>query len=130
MAPQARISAAASGQFNLALALAGQFFSAYGAPASGKGRLLLVGDSDFIKDSILRNYPDNLLFFQNAVDSLSLGDDLISVRSKGVTERPLKDISEPVKAAVRYGNIFGLTLIVVLFGLIRHYLRRRKPAAL
>ena len=123
--PQAPISDGVKGKFNLAVSLAGKFSSAFNNVNSGAGRLILAGDSDFIRDGFLRNNPDNLLFFQNLVDSLSLGNDLIVIRSKGVTERPLKEISEPVKAAVRYGNIFGLTALVMLFGLIRYFLRRR-----
>ena len=123
--PQAPISDGVKGKFNLAVSLAGKFSSAFNNVNSGAGRLILAGDSDFIRDGFLRNNPDNLLFFQNLVDSLSLGNDLIVIRSKGVTERPLKEISEPVKAAIRYGNIFGLTALVMLFGLIRYFLRRR-----
>ena len=123
--PQAPISDGVKGKFNLAVSLAGKFSSAFNNVNSGAGRLILAGDSDFIRDGFLRNNPDNLLFFQNLVDSLSLGNDLIVIRSKGVTERPLKEISEPVKAAIRYGNIFGLTAVVLLFGLARYYLRRR-----
>lgn len=125
LSPQARISNGQSGKFNLAVSLAGKFKSAFNNPSLKPGRMVLVGDSDFISDNFLRNYPDNLLFFQNVVDSLSLGDDLITIRSKGVTERPLKEVNESVKTAVRYGNIFGLTAVVLLFGMARYYLRRR-----
>ena len=83
--PQAPISDGVKGKFNLAVSLAGKFSSAFNNVNSGAGRLILAGDSDFIRDSFLRNNPDNLLFFQNLVDSLSLGNDLIVIRSKGVT---------------------------------------------
>jgi ABC-2 type transport system permease protein len=113
------------GQFNLAVSISGKFKSAFDNSINQAGRLVLVGDSDFISDNFLRNYPDNLVFFQNVIDSLSLGNDLITIRSKGVTERPIKEISETMKTSIRYINIFGLTLIVVLFGLIRYFLRKR-----
>lgn len=115
--PQDEIIGEEKGKFNLAVFLAGK---------SGKfGHLVLVGDGDFIKDGFLRNYPDNLLFFQNVIDGLNFGEDLILIRSKGVTERPIKEISESAKAAVRYFNIFGLTAAVILFGLARYYFRKR-----
>ncbi|MFH1582927.1 MAG: GldG family protein [Candidatus Falkowbacteria bacterium] len=123
--PQAEISGGTRGKFNLAVALTGKFVSSFNNTSSKPGHLILVGDSDFIRDNFLQNYPDNLVFFQNVIDGLSLGSDLISIRSKGVTERPLKEISESVKAAVRYANIFGLTIIVVLFGMVRYFLRRK-----
>ncbi|MBI2459166.1 MAG: GldG family protein [Parcubacteria group bacterium] len=123
--PQAPINGGTRGKFNLAMALTGKFTSPFNQVSSKPGHLILVGDSDFIRDNFLRNYPDNLVFFQNIIDGLSLGNDLISIRAKGVTERPLKEISEAVKTAIRYSNIFGLTVIVLLFGLVRYFLRRK-----
>jgi len=123
--PQAEITGGAKGKFNLAVSLAGKFASPFNNTSSKSGHLILVGDSDFIRDNFLQNYPDNLVFFQNVIDGLSLGGDLISIRSKGITERPLKEISEAAKAAVRYANIFGLTIIVVFFGVIRYFFRRK-----
>ncbi|MDO8668044.1 MAG: GldG family protein [bacterium] len=125
LSPQAEIKNGVRAKFNLAIAATGSFASAFNQPSTGAGRLILVGDSDFINDNFLRNYPDNLVFFQNVVDSLALGDDLISIRSKGITERPIKEISESIKAMVRYANIFGITAVVILFGLARYFLRRR-----
>lgn len=126
LSPQAEVGKGIRGKFNLAISLSGKFASAFNNPSTKAGRLVLAGDSDFISDNFLRNYPDNLVFFQNVVDSLSLGDDLIAIRSKGVTERPIKETAEATKAAIRYGNIFGLTAVVILFGLVRYFLRRRK----
>lgn len=89
-------------------------------------RIILVGDSDFTTDNFIRNTPDNLIFFQNLVDSLSLDDDLISIRSKGVSERPIKELSDGARAAIRYANVLGITLIVVCFGFIRYNIRKKK----
>lgn len=119
LSPQDEIIGGKAGKFNLAVSLTGK-----------SGNLVLVGDGDFIRDGFLRNYPDNLLFFQNVIDGLSLGEDLISIRSKGVTERPIKEISESAKAAIRYSNIFGLTIAVILFGLARYYFRKRMETIL
>lgn len=126
LSPQAQINGAKSGQFNLAVAVTGKFTSAFNQPSVEAGKLAIVGDGDFLNDGFLRNYPDNLTFFLNVVDSLSLGDELISIRSKGVTERPIKELSETAKNALRYGNIFGLTVLVIVIGLVRYYLRRRE----
>ncbi|MDD4900684.1 MAG: GldG family protein [Patescibacteria group bacterium] len=134
LSPQAQIKNGTAGKYNLAVSLVGKFTSAFAnqassAPGGKPGHLILVGDSDFASDGFLRNYPDNLLFFENVIDSVSLGDELITIRSKGVTERPIKEVSEAVKAGIRYANIFGLTVIVILFGLARYFLRRRTKLA-
>jgi len=118
-------------RYNLAVAVSGKFNNAYPdkneeTSSSFSGRLIVVGDSDFIHDGFLRNTPDNLTFFQNLVDSLSFDEDLINIRSKGISSRPIKEgLSDGARAAVRYLNVFALTVIVILFGMIRYYLRRR-----
>src|SRR3989339_39872 len=69
---------------------------------------------------------DNLVFFQNLVDMLSLDGDLISIRSKTVSSRPIKeDLTDSSRAMIRYINVFGLTMVVVVFGMIRYYIRRK-----
>src|SRR3989339_502672 len=86
----------------------------------------VIGDGDFISDGFLRNSPDNLVFFQNLVDMLSLDGDLISIRSKTVSSRPIKeDLTDSSRAMIRYINVFGLTMVVVVFGMIRYYIRRK-----
>ena len=112
-------------QLTLAVSVFGKFNSVYNDSKTGAGRLIVVGDSDFVKDNFVRNNPNNLIFFQNLVDSLSLDEDLINIRSKGITDRPIKELSDGEKAAIRYLNIFGLTVAVVLFGMLRYYMRRR-----
>jgi gliding-associated putative ABC transporter substrate-binding component GldG len=123
--PQQNFSPTSKSERTLALSISGKFKSAFGEKTTEAGRLIVVGDSDFMSDSFVRGTPDNLIFFQNLVDSLSLDEDLINIRSKGVTERPIKEISEGTKAAIRYSNIFGLTVIIVIFGLTRYYIRKR-----
>jgi ABC-type uncharacterized transport system involved in gliding motility auxiliary subunit len=124
--PQQMYSGAQNtGAKTLAVSIFGKFQSAYGNGSTDSGRLIVAGDSDFVADGFARQAPDNIIFFQNLVDSLSLDEDLISIRSKGISERPIKQKEEGEKAIIRYSNIFGLTLVVVAFGLIRYFLRRR-----
>ncbi|MFH1522925.1 MAG: GldG family protein [Patescibacteria group bacterium] len=115
-----------SKQYSLAISVAGTFNSAFGQERTDSGKLIIVGDSDFISDNFLQQPGDNLVFFQNLVDSLSLDEDLINIRSKGVSDRPIKEITDGQKTLARYFNVFGLTLIVIIFGMIRYFIRRRR----
>lgn len=114
-----------TGQYSLAVSIFGKFNSAYENNKSSQARLIVVGDSDFINDNFLLQSPDNLVFFQNLVDILSMDEDLINIRSKGVSDRPIKELTDGQKIAIRYINVFGTTIIIILFGLIRYYIRRR-----
>lgn len=114
----------------MAVAIKGEVSNPY--PAEGaendiiNGRIIVVGDSDFIGDGFVQNNPDNLTFFQNLVDSLSFDEDLISIRSKLASSRPIsEDLSDSAKVSIRYLNVFGITAIVVIYGMLRYFLRRR-----
>ncbi len=130
--PQALPSPTSPKEYDLAVMVSGQLPGAYAATSSPEGearapdsRIVVVGDSDFVSDNFAQGSPDNLTMFQNLVDILSLDEDLINIRSKVVTSRPIKDLSDGGRAAVRYFNVFGLTIVVIIFGLLRYYMRRR-----
>lgn len=122
---QAFLPSGETDQRTIAISIFGKFNSAYNQSSTESGRLIVVGDSDFIMDNFLRQPADNLIFFQNLVDSLSLDEDLINIRSKGVSSRPIKELSDWQRVAIRYLNIFGVTVLVMVFGLGRYYIRRR-----
>ncbi|NTU98410.1 GldG family protein [Candidatus Falkowbacteria bacterium] len=112
-------------QYNLAVAVSGDIKSAFGKGSNSKARIILVGDSDFLTDNLL-NSGDNLSFFQNTVDYLGQDEQLIAIRAKGGTSQPISvQLSDGAKMAIRYGNIFGITIIAVAFGFFRYYSRRR-----
>jgi gliding-associated putative ABC transporter substrate-binding component GldG len=115
--------------YDLAVAVNGDLNNAYpgaGEQQQAKGRIIVVGDSDFATDIFLGNNSDNLTLFLNLVDSLSLDEDLINIRSKNIVSRPLKEgLTDSTKAEIRYANIFGVTALVLIYGLARYYSRRR-----
>ncbi len=91
---------------------------------SPETRLVAVGDADFGTDQNLRG-NDNLAFFLNIVDWLAQDEALISIRSKQVTTRPLKETSIGAKKLIKYGNTLGLPVLVVLFGVVRWQIRKQ-----
>lgn len=112
-------------QYDFAVYLSGLIKSAYNEGKETEGRLILVADSDFATDQFYAQYSDNTTFLQNLVDGVTLDEDLISIRSQGVTERPIKTIEKGTKEFIRYANIFGMTVLVLIFGLLRYFLRRK-----
>ena len=84
-------------------------------------QIVVLGNSQFLQ----QGRPDGQLFFLNTVDWLTLGEELINIRSHGVTDRPLKEISESEKFFLKFISIAGVPILVVAFGLVRFFLRRR-----
>lgn len=96
---------------------------------SKNGKLLVLGSSDMVTDSILsQNYPSNVLFMQNIIDYLSGREDYTLMRSKGVFNRPMKETTSLGRNIIKYFNIIGLPILVALTGLIIYllWLKRKK----
>lgn len=93
--------------------------------STGEARIIVVGDSNFVEDSFLSSYSENAIFAQNIVDGLSQDSDLISIRSRGVTNRPLEKINESQKVFWKYFNIFASAILVIIYGILRFVLRKK-----
>ncbi|OGF18625.1 hypothetical protein A3G56_02325 [Candidatus Falkowbacteria bacterium RIFCSPLOWO2_12_FULL_45_10] len=123
--------------YNLAVSLSGPLKSAFAEyipqnsesgehrASTDNARVIVISNANFIKDNFVSRYPDNLTFFQNIVDSVTLDADLITIRSKEVNERPLSQIADSRKRALKYGNVFGVTVVVLAFGLWRYFGRKK-----
>jgi len=123
--PQQRLTPTNKAKKSVAVSVFGKFNSLYGNVSTDSGRIIVIGDSDFAVDGFLNQSPDNAILFQNLIDSLSLDEDLINIRSKGVTSRPIKELTDSSRITIRYLNVFGLTVVVIIFGMVRYYMRKK-----
>jgi len=94
-----------------------------GAPS--RGRVVVVGSGDFASDRYVRNGEAGAVFVQNAVDWLAQDEALIGIRSKDRTPPPLVFTSPALRDAVKYGNMIGIPLLLVVFGGLRLWRRRQ-----
>jgi ABC-2 type transport system permease protein len=90
---------------------------------SPETQIVVISNSRMVRSDFLGNYPENRIFFLNAIDWLTLGDSLIGIRSRAVTSRPLKEIGEKSKASMRFAATFGVPIALIVWGLSRRYLR-------
>ena len=88
---------------------------------SAQTQIVVVGTAQFLTQM----RPDGVNFFLNTVDWLTLGDALIGIRSQTITNRPLREASEIEKNLIKYLCIVGIPLFVVIFGLVRYFLKNR-----
>jgi ABC-2 type transport system permease protein len=90
-----------------------------------RGRLFVVGCSKLFEEMLL-DQAGHALFLLNSVDALTLGDDLISIRSKRFDQRTFGEVSDGKKLAFRFLNIALVPLLVAALGLGTHVRRRRE----
>jgi len=119
------------GPYPMAAAYRGNFPSAFEAGLSGEdSRVVVVGDGDFVNQSMVGQVPNNVEFVLNMVDWLIQDDALLSIRAKSIEPRRLDDVSDGWKAVVKYLNLLGPVLIVMIFGLVRWRRRRNRTVDL
>jgi len=136
-----RFSGQAGRQEHLALARQGGLSSAFddrleGAPdmptihidSAEHTRLMVVGSRAILDDDFIAG--ENLWFLLNSMDWLAGGEDLISLRSRGVTQRPLPQLSSSARNAWKALWMFGMPGLVVLAGLWRWWVLKRRRSVL
>ena len=89
------------------------------------GTLVFLGCADMFSNRAV-GVMNNGIFFLNVVDSLSLGDELISVRSKSQTVRGIRETSPGQKLFYRFISTGLAPLILIIFGAMRLMIRRRR----
>ncbi len=83
------------------------------------GRIIAVGDADFLEDRFVQSNSQNLVFAANAVDWLAQDEALIGIRSKDRTPPTLAFESEAGKNALKWGSLVGVPVLFMLFGFLR-----------
>jgi ABC-type uncharacterized transport system involved in gliding motility auxiliary subunit len=94
-------------------------------PAPGK--LLVVGNAQMFHRSFLSD--GNLDFFLNSVDALTLGDDIINVRSKKQIDRTISKPSAATRQLWKFVTLGLVPLLIAAIGIGGAVLRRRSRAA-
>lgn len=121
----AQQSAMTDGPFLVGAAYTGEFPSYYGDPnTSPEGRLVVVGDGDFVNETIVGAVPGNIEFGLNLVDWMIQDEALLSIRSKKIEPRTLGETPESIRPWIKNINLIGPILFIMLFGLFRW--RQRK----
>lgn len=93
------------------------------------GELVVVSTSHFLEDRFVgqQQFAEGVDFFANIVDHLSWGDALVGIRSRPVMSRPIPaNLSTTAKLTIRYGNMIGVPLLIIIGGFGGVLIRRRR----
>ena len=91
------------------------------------GELIVIADSKFLSDDAGMSVPENMVFLMNAVDYLAGEKELISLRSREITNRPLDEIEDGTRTRWKWANVLLPSLLIVGFGMYRS--KREKDKA-
>lgn len=114
------------GPYVLAAAYEGRFPSAIISGKTSKPtRILAVGDGDFMNEGVVGQPPDgSLIFAMNTIDWLLQDQTLASIRSKQLAPRPLDQVSDGTKGAIKWFAILFPSLLVAGLGFFRWRMRK------
>ena len=137
-----RPQAAVSGPFSVAVAVTGKFASFFSNKAgkedapdylkdsakvlkeSPETRILVVSDSSLAQDEL--SNPDDTVFVTNVIDWLAQDSEMIKIRNRGLSEKPIAELQPTVRQILRYANVLGVPLLFILFGLGRWQWRKAR----
>ena len=81
-------------------------------------RMMVIGCDQLLRDRFITS-ADNGRFVLNAVDSLALGDTLVSIRGKQPVDRRIERVSARVRTAHRVGVVGAVPLLIAILGMLR-----------
>ncbi len=105
------------------------------AAASASTRLVVIGDDDvFSPDYISRGAINNRDFLINCLDWLTNDEDLLSIRTRSAQDTLMVKIQDPearntAATVIKIVNLAVLPLLVIGFGVLNFFLRRRTRKA-
>jgi ABC-type uncharacterized transport system involved in gliding motility auxiliary subunit len=99
------------------------------APGS-RGRIVVAGNVNMLRDNFLSGNPANIAFGLNAVDWLAQDEALIGIRAKNRQPPALVFSSNGLRDFVKHGNVIGVPVLLILLAVVRlvkrNQLTRRK----
>lgn len=130
----------ANGPHNLMVQVSGKLPSHYKAEAStssgpdpilaesqGDARVVVAGGSSLAWDDFM-GQPNQALLL-NTADWLLLDPALLAMRTRGISEATLQpEIADSTRNLVKFGNILGVPLLLVAFGIVRWRMREARRA--
>ena len=99
------------------------------------GQVILLSESDIFADPVDQNLSrvfaqrqqDNYTFVENSIDYLMGDEELVSLRSREILDRPLiADLDDNAKSWCKWFNIIISPLLIVIMGIIRFRGQRKK----
>jgi ABC-2 type transport system permease protein len=97
------------------------------APTPAPGKLLVVGNAQMFHRNFLSG--GNLDFFLNGMDALTLGDDIINVRSKKQINRTISRPSASARQFWKFVNLGLVNILIAALGIGGALIRQRARVA-
>jgi len=96
-------------------------------------KMVVIADGDFPvngpRGQQQQLQEDNVSLMVNSIDWLSDDTGLITLRTKGVSSRPIKELEDSKRAFIKWLNFLLPILLILIYGFIRSQIRRNQRIA-
>ena len=109
-------------QIPMAFAIEGNLLGAH-------SKIVVISNGEFAlndEQGRFQGTPDNINFFAGTIDWLSDESGLADLRTKTVSARPIKQLTDSRKSFIKYLNVLLPIVIIVLIGIFRFRMQKRK----
>ncbi len=89
-------------------------------------KIVVIGCSEMFKDNFFRSVPTHRLFLLNAVDAVTLGDELIDIRAKSFEQRYIGEVSNNKKLFYKVFVVGLGPIVIIVIGIIRSLLKKKE----
>ena len=97
---------------------------------STHSKMVVIADGDFPvngpRGQQQQLQEDNVSLMVNSIDWLSDDTGLITLRTKGITSRPIKDMDDSKRAFLKWFNFLLPILLILIYGLVRFQIKRNQ----
>lgn len=80
---------------------------------ASNSNLVVIGDADFISDMTVQDNIGSAAFFFNMIDWMSGDEDIIVMRTKLDSTRPIKAVTDKQKTAIKTINLLLPSLVII-----------------
>jgi hypothetical protein len=100
-----------------------------GKKSEAEARVVVVGTSSLLHPQVMS--PPNAALVINMVDWLALDKKLLEMRARSQNETPIQpELSSVARNGIKWGNVIGAPLLLVVLGIVRWRLREARRARL
>jgi len=95
--------------------------------------IVVIGNATFITNEAAQGIMGNSVFFMNLIETLTIGDRLIDIRTRFIPGRQLKDreiLTPSVQGRMKFWGYMAVPIVIILVGTGRFYLKNQRKRLL
>tara|TARA_A100001015_G_scaffold213652_1_gene239673 strand:- start:424 stop:1977 length:1554 start_codon:yes stop_codon:yes gene_type:complete len=87
--------------------------------------ILIVGNSTFITNQMVQQFPNNKTVLLNLLDFLTLDNDIFGIPNRINADSPIRNVPDSVKPIIKWSTTLFFPICITFYGLIRYWVIKK-----